>query len=145
MKRPCCVLSVLVLLGIGYTEASGNDIGTAVGLCSNSRALIEKSPAKPLNADAKPFVGRWKIIGDKGAVACYFTLSDNLTAKKSHVPDATGVWEVVGNEARITWSDGWKDILRVEKDGVTKIAFGPKTTWTDPPANTQKAVKEAKK
>jgi hypothetical protein len=99
----------------------------------------EEQPAKTL--DAKQFVGRWRIIGDAGRVASVFTLTDSFTATKSHDRRATGKWEVVGNEARITWSDGWKDILRVEKDGVTKIAFGPKATWTDTPTNTQQAVR----
>jgi hypothetical protein len=31
-----------------------------------------------------------------------------------------------------------------EKGSVTKIAFGPKTIWTDTPANTQEAIKELK-
>ena len=95
--------------------------------------------------EAERFVGKWRIEGEKGAVACYFTLADTFTAKKSHAPDVVGVWEVIGDEARIMWSDGWKDVLRLEQGSVTKIAFGPKMTWTDKPVNTQKAVKEMPK
>lgn len=92
---------------------------------------------KGKNADtASQFVGRWRIVDDKGVTACYFTLTGDFAAKKSHAPDVTAKWEVVGTEARITWSDGWKDILRPEKGRVLKIAFGPgairvRQNWID--------------
>jgi hypothetical protein len=47
-----------------------------------------------------------------------------------------GKWEIVGNEARITWNTGWKDILRPQQDGVLNLAFGPGASWSDPPNNT---------
>ena len=87
-------------------------------------------------------MGRWKIVNDKGEVGCYFTLDQSLTAKKSHVPDATAKWELVGKDVRITWSDGWKDVLRPAKGRIAKIAFGPGTSWDDKPADTGWAIKE---
>lgn len=107
----------------------------------DARAKVE---AKDIKRRRDAFAGRWKIVNDKGAVGSYFTLDDSFTAKKSNVPDATGKWEVVGSEARITWSDGWKDILRPEKDRIAKIAFGPGTSWDDKPADSQFAIKEGK-
>jgi hypothetical protein len=88
------------------------------------------------------FVGRWRIVDEKGVTSCYFTLTGSFEAKKSHAPDVTAKWEVVGVEARITWSDGWRDILRPEKGRILKFAFGPGSSWDDKPANTQFGIKE---
>jgi sulfatase modifying factor 1 len=90
------------------------------------------------------FAGRWRIVANNGATACFFTLDQSFSARKSHVPTATAKWEIVGDEARITWSDGWRDILRPQEGGrVLKIAFGPGTSWNAPPANVQTAIKES--
>lgn len=90
------------------------------------------------------FVGRWRIVDQEGRISTYFTLARSLDAQKSHAPDAPGKWEVVGGEARITWTDGWQDILRPIDGGIVlKLAFGPGTSWGDKPANTQLAVKES--
>lgn len=90
----------------------------------------------PDEATKQRFAGRWRIADS------IFTLSGSLTATKSHAPKVTGKWEIVGDEARITWSDGWKDVIRPQKKGFQKVAFGPGTSWEDKPANTQVATKE---
>jgi len=71
------------------------------------------------------------------------TLNEDLTAKKSHVPSATGKWEYVSGEARVTWSDGWRDILRREGKKYRKIAFRPGTNFDSPPSNSESAEKKA--
>jgi hypothetical protein len=90
---------------------------------------------------AEHFVGKWRLVDDKGKTSAYFTLT-RTGAMKSNAPNVAATWEVVGDEARITWGDGWKDVLRFEKGGVVKLAFGPGASWDDAPANTQKALKE---
>ncbi|MDZ4684521.1 MAG: hypothetical protein SH850_05480 [Planctomycetaceae bacterium] len=89
------------------------------------------------------FIGRWRIIDEKGATAFYLTITKSLQAQKSHAPTATGKCELIGDEARITWSDKWRDLLRPHNSSVQKVAFSPTTSWDDPPANVQRAVKES--
>ena len=61
----------------------------------------------------------------------------SLEAEKIE-PGATGKWEALrddclgGMEARVTWSDGWKDILRLENGAFYKIALHPGNSWIDP-------------
>ena len=91
---------------------------------------------------AKDFVGRWLIGEGRGANACYFILTAPNEARRSDNEGATGTWKIVGNEARITWHDDWKDAIRVQKGGFLKVAFEPGVGWDDPPTNTQAATKE---
>jgi len=70
------------------------------------------------------------------------TLNENFSAKKSHVPSATGQWEFVDGEARVTWSDGWRDIIRSEGKKYRKIAFRPGTDFDSAPENTASAIKK---
>jgi hypothetical protein len=91
---------------------------------------------------ASRFVGRWRLVNDKGVAAAYFTLTPSRRAKKDHVPDATATWEIVGNDGRITWSDGWRDVLRAQEDETIVITFRPGTSWDDPPHNTLRAIRE---
>jgi hypothetical protein len=113
-----------------------------LSLASFNSFAADPTPSDQAKKDAARFVARWRIIADDGKTACYFTLSSDSTAVKSHAPGVAGKWEVVGSEARITWGDGWKDVLRPDADGVGKVAFGPGVGWADPPTNTQRAVKE---
>jgi hypothetical protein len=71
------------------------------------------------------------------------TLNEDFSARKSHVPNARGKWEFVNGEARVTWSDGWRDILRRDGKRYRKLAFKPGTTFASPPSNTASAVKKA--
>mgnify|MGYP007077390914 CR=1 FL=1 len=92
-------------------------------------------------AKIRRYVGKWTIKDAQGRVATYFTIAPNFTAKKSHAPDVVGKWELVGNEIRITWGDGWKDILRPSGRKVLKLAFTPGKDWGTPPHNIQHATK----
>jgi hypothetical protein len=139
---------VLEVLGTTTYKTAGGSTKTVfvVGPVVASKPEAQEKPTDKgtMIRGARDFVGRWRIVDDKGVTSCYFTLSASA-AKKSHAPKVTAKWELVGKEARITWSDGWKDILRPQKDGVLKIAFGPGTSWDDKPANTQHAIKEPQK
>ncbi|MDZ4685762.1 MAG: hypothetical protein SH850_11905 [Planctomycetaceae bacterium] len=88
------------------------------------------------------FVGRWTIVDNKGVTATYFTLTKEHGAQKSHAPDVAATWEIVGSDARITWDDGWKVILRPQDGNVLTFAFSPGTTWDDAPDNTYRAIKQ---
>ena len=93
----------------------------------------------------RQFAGRWQITDDNGVTASFFSLTGDLRASKSHAPDVTAQWDIVGDEVRITWSDGWRDIVRRQGSGYVKVAFKPGTSWDDSPANTQHAIREPAK
>jgi hypothetical protein len=89
-----------------------------------------------------PFVGRWKLVNDKAVVCAYLNVTRTFDATREHALDSPGKWEVVGNEAHFTWTDGCRDILRLEKDGgITYLALGREATgWDGLPQNQLKAV-----
>jgi hypothetical protein len=94
----------------------------------------------------RDFVGQWAIGAPDppGGPPFVMTLYEDFSAKKSHVPNATGKWEYVNGEARVVWSDGWRDIIRGEGEKYRKIAFRPGTTFDSAPDNTASAEKKTK-
>lgn len=99
--------------------------------------LLQKQASVP--SPAISFEGRW-WIGQPPTTT--FTLTARGRASKQ--PGVGGTWEAVngahGPEARISWSDGWKDALRPTGGGrVTKYAFAPGTGFEDAPVNAEAA------
>jgi hypothetical protein len=88
------------------------------------------------------FVGQWRVGHGTGMPGTFvITLRDDRTASKSNVPAATGTWEYANGEARIAWSDGWRDILRCVPEGVMKFAYRPGEESDLRPTNTSIAQK----
>lgn len=99
---------------------------------------------KVANAKMQQYVGDWDIGRNPstGKVAFVMSLKADGTARKSHVPSSTGRWEVFNGEARVIWSEGWRDIIRPEGKGYRKFAFGPGNDFDSPPSNTDTAQKQ---
>ena len=95
-------------------------------------------------SDTEPteeFIGKWDIGRSKGKPVFVMTLKADYTAMKSHVPNATGTWKLVDGEARVIWSDGWRDIIRKQGNRYQKIAFRPDTDFGSLPTNSESADK----
>jgi hypothetical protein len=48
---------------------------------------------------------------------------------------------VVDGEARISWDDGWHDVIRKVGAKHEKFAYEPGKSFSDPPANVTAAVR----
>lgn len=83
------------------------------------------------------FLGKWRV-GDGAGSTFYITLQEDGVAGKS-IGSSHGTWTVVGNEARISWDDGWHDALRKNGSHYEKVAFSPGKTFTDEPDNATRA------
>jgi hypothetical protein len=134
----------------------------AKGRAEAKARAAEAKAYDALPAAEKDFVGKWRIVDRQGKTACYFTLTASHSASKSHVPDATGEWQVIkvaakniGSlgqrepgyaEARITWSDGFQDALRITQGSKTVrvLTRKPGTSWDDKPTSTARAIMEGK-
>jgi hypothetical protein len=107
---------------------------------SNSRDCELSSV--PLKQDWTFFVGQWRVGHGDGMPGLFLiTLNYNRSATKSNVPEASGTWEYVHGEARVTWTDGWNDIIRCTPEGELKLAFAPAVTFAGTPTNFSKAQK----
>jgi hypothetical protein len=97
------------------------------------------------NAAPGQFVGRWKLVNDKGVVGSYLTVTSSFSARRDHVPDFPGRWEVVGKEARFTWDDGYRDIMRLEGGKMTFLGLGKESkSWDSSPIFRLQAVRIAR-
>lgn len=88
----------------------------------------------------KHFVGKWEVGVDGGVASGHFmiTLDENGQAHKS-MGSTHGTWVFVDGEARISWDDGWHDIIRKVGEKYQKIAFEPGKTFDDSPSNVASA------
>jgi hypothetical protein len=79
------------------------------------------------------FIGKWEV-GDGQGRNFFITLEANGDAEKS-IGATHGTWTLVDGEARITWDDGWRDIIRKVGTKHEKVAFEPGKSLEDSPSN----------
>lgn len=106
-------------------------------LPSNEVARIEFKNLGTSVLGMNHFVGRWRV-GDGSGGTLIFTLKRNGEAVKSN-GSTRGTWTVVNGEARISWNDGWHDVIRKVGDKHEKVAFGPGKSFSDEPSNVSTA------
>jgi len=86
------------------------------------------------------FLGKWKVgVGDGGG-HFFITLKADGEATKT-LGSSHGTWSVVDGEARITWDDGWRDVIRRAGTGHEKVAHEPGTNFSDPSTNVADATR----
>lgn len=93
-----------------------------------------------LRSERALFTGEWKVGLGGAPGSFYITLATDGTAKKS-VGSQHGTWEVVGGEARISWDDGWHDVIRKAGSKYEKAAYAPGKPLTESPTNVASATR----
>jgi hypothetical protein len=83
------------------------------------------------------FVGKWEA-GDGHGGHFFITLDADGKAKKS-TGNPHGTWTLMDGEARISWDDGWHDILRKVGSKHEKRAYGPGKSFEETPSNVTSA------
>ena len=96
-----------------------------------ARIEFETSGAAPLGHNH--FVGKWEV-GEGNGRNFFITLEPDGTARKT-LGASHGTWTFVDGEARISWDDGWHDVIRKVGSKHEKVAFEPGKSFSDPPAN----------
>jgi hypothetical protein len=79
------------------------------------------------------FLGKWEV-GDGSGNHFFITLEPDGSARKS-IGATHGTWTLVDNEARVTWDDGWHDVIRKVGTRHEKLAFEPGKSFDDAPSN----------
>ena len=102
---------------------------TVVAAC-----LAAAQTSKPATASAATFVGEWKVGVGMGGETFIINLEKGGKATKTH-GNPNGHWTVFGDEARITWNDGWHDVIRRAGNKWEKAAYGPGKSFSDQPDN----------
>lgn len=94
---------------------------------------------QPFSPGRNHFVGKWRV-GISGAGGHFFiTLEANGQARKT-LGSSHGTWSLVNGEARISWDDGWHDVIRKVGEKHEKVAFEPGKSFDDQPSNVADAV-----
>ena len=110
-------------------------------LADTSRIEFGGSAVSAALVGKNHFLGKWRVgMGGGGGGHFFITLKADGEATKT-VGSGHGTWTVVDGEARITWDDGWRDVIRRAGAGHEKAAHEPGTTFSDPPTNLADATR----
>jgi hypothetical protein len=80
------------------------------------------------------FVGKWEVAEGSGGGRFFITLDANGDARKS-IGSSHGTWTLVDGEARISWDDGWHDVIRKVGSTHEKRAYEPGRSFDETPSN----------
>jgi hypothetical protein len=95
---------------------------------------------RSLALDRNHFVGKWEF-GEGNGDTFAVELKASGEAHKDHGAPH-GTWVFVDGEARISWDDGWHDVIRRVGDKHEKFAFEPGRAITDSPSNVSTATRK---
>ena len=150
LNRLVWVLGILVLVAppAALRAATEDARGSIVIVFKDGRkqsfrlaeiARIEfNSPAVKTSLGQGHFLGEWKVddgIGRKFDIS----LKPDGVARKT-LGSSRGTWTVVEGEARISWEDGWHDVIRKVGSKYEKVAFSPGSSYSDHPSNVTEAI-----
>ena len=79
------------------------------------------------------FMGKWEV-GEGNGGNFYITLDADGAARKT-LGASHGTWTLVNGEARISWDDGWHDVIRKVGSKHEKLAYEPGKSFDDAPSN----------
>lgn len=102
-------------------------------------ARVEYAGASDAILGPDYFEGKWEV-GDGNSGTFLITLESNGEASKT-LGASHGIWTIEGNEARISWDDGWHDAIRKAGSNHEKFAFEPGTKFSGKPNNVTAAKK----
>jgi hypothetical protein len=80
------------------------------------------------------FLGKWEVGQGIGGGRFFITLEANGDAKKT-LGSSHGTWTLVDGQARISWDDGWHDVIRKVGGKHEKLAYEPGKSFDDAPTN----------
>jgi hypothetical protein len=80
------------------------------------------------------FVGKWEVGEGNNSGTFFITLDADGEARKT-LGSSHGTWTLVDGEARISWEDGWHDVIRKVGTRHEKVAYEPGKSFDDTPSN----------
>jgi hypothetical protein len=90
-------------------------------------------PDTPMMPGRNHFIGKWEV-GEGNGLNFFITLEADGNAIRS-IGAQHGTWTLVNGEARISWDDGWHDVIRKVGTKHEKLAFEPGKSLDDTPSN----------
>ena len=84
------------------------------------------------------YLGKWEVREEENGPKFFITLESNGDARKTH-GSPHGTWTLVNGEARISWDDGWHDVICKVGSRHEKRAYEPGKSFDDEPSNVTEA------
>ncbi len=103
-----------------------------------ARIEFESSGVGAMMPGRSHFVGKWEVGEGGNGGTCFITLEADGSARKS-IGAVHGTWTLVDGEARVTWDDGWHDVIRKVGTQHEKLAYEPGKSLDDQPSNVTSA------
>jgi hypothetical protein len=101
------------------------------------RIEFEESGLSAMMPGRSHFIGKWEV-GEGNGGNFFITLEANGDARKS-IGSPHGTWTLVDGEARISWDDGWHDVICKAGAKHEKRAYEPGKSFDDAPSNVTEA------
>jgi hypothetical protein len=92
------------------------------------------SPEAAMTPGRGHFVGKWEVGQGNNSGNFFISLDADGSARKS-IGAAHGTWTLVDGEARISWDDGWHDVIRKVGASHEKRAYEPGKSFDEEPSN----------
>src|SRR5215813_88725 len=151
------VLAIAILIAIPAIGQTGKSASTqseqnaivisfkdghqqSIPLADVSKIEFKASVTQASKRERAAFAGKWKVGIGGAPGSFYITLASDGTATKS-IGSEHGKWEVVDGEARISWDDGWHDVIRKAGNHYEKAAYAPGTSFSEAPNNVASATR----
>jgi len=84
------------------------------------------------------YIGKWDVREEANGPRFFITLESNGSATKTlGLPH--GTWTLVDGQARISWDDGWHDVICKVGSRHEKRAYEPGKSFDDQPSNVTEA------
>jgi hypothetical protein len=93
--------------------------------------ITANGPSSTAATAPHAFVGRWKLTSEVRPTA--FLIVTETGARWEGASNSSGKWEVIGNEARFTWSNRCQGILRLESGRMAPFRTDTPHETKDPP------------
>jgi hypothetical protein len=84
------------------------------------------------------YIGKWEVREGTNGPRFFITLESNGDATKTH-GSPHGTWTLVDGEARISWDDGWHDVISKVGSRHEKRAYEPGKSFDGEPSNVTEA------
>lgn len=118
---------------IVYKDGHREKISAAI-----ARIEFSESGLTAMMPGRSHFVGKWEVGEGNDGGTFFITLEASGEAKKTH-GSPHGTWTLVDGQARISWDDGWHDVICKTASGHEKLAYEPGRSFDDAPSNVTEA------
>ncbi|MEO6052563.1 MAG: hypothetical protein ABIP97_00980 [Chthoniobacterales bacterium] len=101
----------------------------------------DQSPATRVEGNLAAYSGVWRLNKEPDGSFLYVSLQSDGDAESTNPANGPGKWQLTAEGARITWKDGWTELITKQGEQFVRMAWAPKVATTEPPMDSTEAFK----